>query len=102
MLRQKFDQQWSVRKTEVTEEEHSRILRLIKPANLTIDARLEGPTIAVEDMMRLERGDVLTFDFVADKPLDMLVNGKLKFRGQIVSSGRKKAFAIQHAYNVTD
>ena len=102
MLRQKFDQQWSVRKTEVTEEEHSRILRLIKPANITIDARLEGPTIAVEDMMRLERGDVLTFDFVADKPLDMLVNGKLKFRGQIVSSGRKKAFAIQQAYNVTD
>lgn len=102
MLRQKFDQQWSVRKTEVTEEEHSRILRLIKPAHLTIDARLEGPTIAVEDMMRLERGDVLTFDFVADKPLDLLVNGKLKFRGQIVSSGRKKAFAIQQAYKVTD
>ena len=102
MLRQKFDQQWSVRKTEVTEEEHSRILRLIKPANLTIDARLEGPTIAVEDMMRLECGDVLTFDFGADKPLYMLVNGKLKFRGQIVASGRKKAFAIQHAYNVTD
>ena len=102
MLRQKFDQQWSVRKTEVTEEEHSRILRLIKPANLTIDARLEGPTIAVEDMMRLDCGDGLTFDFVADKPLDMLVNGKLKFRGQIVASGRKKAFAIQHAYNATD
>lgn len=102
MLRQKFDQQWSVRKTEVTEEEHSRILRLIKPANLTIDARLEGPTIAVEDMMRLERGDVLTFDFVADKPLDLLVNGKLKFRGQIVSSGRKKAFAIQQAYHAMD
>ena len=102
MLRQKFDQQWSVRKTEVTEEEHSRILRLIKPANLTIDARLEGPTIAVEDMMRLDCGDVLTFDFVADKPLDMLVNGKLKFRGQIVASGRKKAFAIHHAYNAAD
>jgi len=29
-----LNQQWSVRKTEVTEDEHSRILRLIKPANL--------------------------------------------------------------------
>src|SRR5882724_10428542 len=83
MLRQKFDQQWSVRKTEVTEDEHSRILRLIKPANLSIDARLQGPTIAVEDMMRLDSGDVLMFDVVADKPLDLLINGKLKFRGQI-------------------
>ncbi len=102
MLRQKFDQQWSVRKTEVTEEEHSRILRLIKPANMSVDARLEGPTIAVEDMMRLERGDVLSFDFVAGKPLDLLVNGKLKFRGQIVANGRKKAFAIDQLYLATD
>jgi len=102
MLRQKFDQQWSVRKTEVTEEEHARILRLIKPANLTIDARLEGPTIAVEDMMRLEKGDVLTFDFPAEKPLDLLVNGKLKFRGQIVVTGRKKAFAVQQFYRAID
>ena len=42
MLRQKFDQQWSVRKTEVTEDEHSRILRLIKPASMTVDARLQA------------------------------------------------------------
>ena len=102
MLLGKFDQQWSVRKTEVTEDEHSRILRLIKPANLSIDARLQGPTIAVEDMMRLEKGDVLTFDFAAEKPLDMLVNGKLKFRGQIVTTGKKKAFSIQQPFRILD
>lgn len=102
MLRQKFDQQWSVRKTEVTEDEHSRILRLIKPASLHVDARLQGPTLAVEDMMRLECGDVLTFDYGADKPVDMLINGKLKFRGHIVSTGKKKAFAVQQAFKATD
>jgi flagellar motor switch protein FliM len=102
MLRQKFDQQWSVRKTEVTEDEHSRILRLIKPANMSIDARLQGQTIAVEDMMRLDNGDVLMFDVVADKPLDLLINGKLKFRGQIVSSGKKKSFAIHQPYRALD
>lgn len=42
MLRQKFDQQWSVRKSESTEEEQARILRLIKPAQLKFDARLQG------------------------------------------------------------
>ncbi|MEO8127869.1 MAG: flagellar motor switch protein FliM [Bryobacteraceae bacterium] len=102
MLRQKFDQQWSVRKTEVTEDEHARILRLIKPAKLTIDARLEGPTIQVEHMMMLACGDVLSFDYPADKPLHLLVNGKLKFRGQIFVSGRKKAFAIQQFYHAAD
>jgi len=31
MLRQKFDQQWSVRKTQATEKERARVLRLIRP-----------------------------------------------------------------------
>ena len=44
MLRQKFDQQWSVRKTQATEEEHARVLRLIRPAIIHLDARLQGPT----------------------------------------------------------
>jgi flagellar motor switch protein FliM len=102
MLRQKFDQQWSVRKTDVTEDEHSRILRLIKSASIHVDARLQGPTIAIEDMMRLESGDVLTFDYASEKPVDLLINGKLKFRGQIVSTGKKKAFAVQETFKVFD
>ena len=32
MLRHKFDQQWSVRKSQSTEQEQSRMLRLIRPA----------------------------------------------------------------------
>jgi len=46
MLRQKFDQQWSVRKTRATEEEHARVLRLIRPAIINLDARLQGPKMA--------------------------------------------------------
>src|SRR6266849_6523117 len=48
MLRQKFDQQWSVRNTEATEEEHARVLRLIRPATIHLDARLRGPSLGVE------------------------------------------------------
>src|SRR5271169_5298048 len=39
MLRHKFDQQWSVRKSQSTEEEQSRILRLIRPASIHLDGR---------------------------------------------------------------
>lgn len=95
MLRQRFDQQWSVRKTESTENEHARMLRLIKPAQMQIDARLEGPTLLVEDLLRLETGDILKFDYPAHKPLDLLINGTLKYHGQIVSTGRRRAFEIQ-------
>jgi flagellar motor switch protein FliM len=102
MLRHKFDQQWSVRKTEVTEDEHSRVLRLIKPATLSMDARLRGPTISFEDIMKLEDGDVLKFDYNLNRPVDLSVNGKLKFRGHVTTVGGKKAFAVQQLFSPAD
>jgi flagellar motor switch protein FliM len=94
MLRQKFDQQWSVRKTEMTEQEQHRTLRLLKPANLHFDARLEGPMLQLRDLLNLEPGDVLKFDYPMEKPVDLFVNGRLKYRGRVVSTGRKIGLAI--------
>lgn len=96
MLRQKFDQQWSVRKTRATEEEHARVLRLIRPAILHMDARLQGPTLTVEALLDLQEGDVLAFDYPVSRPLDITVNGRLKYQGEVVSTGRKRGFQIHH------
>lgn len=95
MLRQKFDQQWSVRKTEATEEEHVRVMRLIRPALLHLDARLQGPTMDVGTLLELAEGDVLAFDYPIEKPVDVMVNGKLKYRGEVVTCGRKRAFEVR-------
>lgn len=94
MLRPKFDQQRSVRRSGLTESEQARVLRLIRPAEIHMDARLQGPMLPVADLLRLEEGDVLTFDYPVDKPVDLLVNGRLKFKGKVVASGRKKAVEI--------
>lgn len=94
MLRQKLDQQWSARKTEATEDEHLRLFRLIKQAQLAIDARLQGPTLRVRDLLQLEDGQVLALDFPVAGRIDLLVNGKLKFQGEVVGAGRKRAFEI--------
>ncbi len=95
MLRQKFDQQWSVRKTVATETEHARVLRLVKPAMIRLDMRLRGPTLDVETLLGLEEGDVLAFDYSVNRPVDLLVNGALKYRVEAVSTGQKRAFQIQ-------
>src|SRR5437867_679722 len=63
MLRHKFDQQWSVRKSDSTESEQARILNLLKPTKLHLDARLEGPTLLVQDLLTVEPGHVLNFDY---------------------------------------
>jgi flagellar motor switch protein FliM len=102
MLRQKFDQQWSVRKTQATEDEHQRVLRLIKPAQMKLDGRLEGPTLRIEDLLQIEEGQILAFDYPVENPVDLLINGKLKFRGNIMSTGRKRAFHIQNPYEAGD
>jgi flagellar motor switch protein FliM len=95
MLRQKFDQQWSVRKTRATEEEHARVLRLIRPAIIHLDARLQGPTLSISTLLDLREGDVLEFDYPVNRPVDVIVNGKLKYRGEVVTSGRKRAFEVR-------
>ena len=99
MLRHKFDQQWSVRKSQSTEQEQARILRLVKPGTLHVDTRLEGPTLRVEDLMDLKIDDVLKFDYPVTRDLNLTLNGSLKYRGHIVTLGHKRAFEIDEVYN---
>ena len=94
MLAQRFDQQWTSRKSEATDSDHRRVLHLIRNAKMHIDTRLRGPTLSVEDLLRIEPGDVLTFDFPVTRPLDVIVNGRLKFKGVIVASGRKRSVEL--------
>src|SRR5262249_18525568 len=94
MLRQKFDQQWSVRKAHSTEADHQRLLQLVRRAKVRVDTRLEGPTLRMDSMLAMKAGDVLALDYPLDRPLDVTVNGKLKFRGEMVEAHRKRAVRI--------
>ena len=94
MMRQKFDQQWSVRKTLASEAEQARVLRILRAAGLTVEARLEGPTLNVRDLLSLSEGHLLTLDYPVERPVELLVNGAHKFAGQVVSTGKKRAFLV--------
>ena len=101
-LRQKFDHQGSSRKAQATEEEQARMLRLARQAMLHLDARLQGPTLGVETLLELKDGDIIAFDFPVDRPLDLLVNGRIKFHGDVVSVGRKLALHVQDKFLTTN
>ncbi len=94
MLRQKFDQQWSIRKTDSTEAEQRRILELLKPAGIRLDARLLGPTISMEALLNLAPGDVLSLNCPVDRPIVLQANGRSKYTGWLVSYRNKKGFEI--------
>lgn len=98
MLRQKFDQQWSVRKNRIGDAEQSKVLDLVQTADLNLEAALRGPTMPVESLLALQEGDLLVFDFPVRKPVDLLVNGVLKYRGEVVSNGRKRVFETRDPF----
>ena len=95
MMRHKFDQQWSVRRTHANEPEQMRILRVLREASLTVEARLEGPTLTVGNLLELTEGHLLTLDYPAGRAVEVLVNGSHRFAAQVVSTGRKRAFLIE-------
>jgi flagellar motor switch protein FliM len=94
MMRQKFDQQWSVRKSESTDSEQGRMLDLIRGSEIGVDVRMEGPTLAMKDLMALDQGDILVFDASIQKPLNCLLNGVAKFQGYISAGDQKLCFRV--------
>ena len=95
MMRQKFDQQWSVRKTHAREGEQVRFLSMLRDASLTVEARLEGMDLSVQNLLDLSEGNVVIFDRSVNSPVGLIVNGRLQYYGQIVSTATKRAFAIE-------
>ena len=95
MIGQKFEQQWALRKTDPTEFEQRRMLLLLQQANLGCEARMLSSHLTVRDLLDIEVGDCLKFDYLVEKNLDCLVNGIPKFRGQIIDHHNKRAFAVE-------
>ena len=79
MLIQKFDQQWTARKTASSEADQARVLKLIRPAMKNAggpDERSQGPP---GRSARCGAGDVLTFDYSIKREVDCITNGCIKF-----------------------
>jgi len=95
MMRHKFDQQWSVRKTHASEQEQARVLRALHQATLDVEARMEGPTLTIQDLLSLREGHLIAFDFPVERPVEVLVNGARKFTGHVVRTGKKRACQVE-------
>jgi flagellar motor switch protein FliM len=97
MMRQKFDQQWSVRKSESTGGEQERVLNLLRGSSIGLDVRLDGSSLFLKDLLSLEEGDVLILDSPMQKPLRCLFNGIPKLQGNVSSSDNKFRFTVRSA-----
>src|SRR5262249_5240787 len=87
--------QWSVRKTRASAEEQVRVMRLLRKAELSLEGRLEGPRITMRDLLKLEEGQLLVFDYSVQNPIELMVNGTNKYSADLVTTGRKRASQIE-------
>jgi flagellar motor switch protein FliM len=94
MMGQKFEQQWSIRRRADGHADHQRTQRLISQIPLSLDARIEGANLGVRDLLELEPGDVISLDIPAHRPVELKVNGRSKFRGEMVACGNKRGVLI--------
>jgi flagellar motor switch protein FliM len=97
MMRQKFDQQWSVRRAHTNASEQARVLHMLRDGTLRLEARLDGPTVTMRDLLGLSEGQLLTFDYPLERPVELLVNGTPKFTAQMVTTGRKRACLVENS-----
>ncbi len=93
-LRGKTNQNTTAKKRESSQNDHSRIMRLIPPANVEAEVRLAGPKLCLDNLLQLEPGYVLAFDHALNKEMDLVLNGQTKFLGHIVKTGNKLGFRI--------
>ncbi len=94
MMRQKFDQQWLLRKAASTDSEQMRVMKLIESAELQTEAVLTGPHMLLRDLIDLAEGDVVRLEFPMGRPLDLLLGGSKKYRGEMVNAGSRAAFQV--------
>ena len=94
MMRQKFDQQWSAHKSHANDQEQARFLERLREASITLEARLEGLAISVNDLLGLAEGNLVAFDRAMGCPIELLANGKRQYVGQVVSTGRRRGFLV--------
>ena len=101
MMRGKFSNQGTARRNRSNEADKTRMMELIQTSQLQVEARLCGPVLTLNELLNLERGDVLPFDYPVTRRLDCLVEGVLKYRGQVVNAGRRKALQVDELASET-
>jgi flagellar motor switch protein FliN/FliY len=70
-----------------------RSAALLKDVQVTLEFRLGEATISAQQLFSLHDGAVIELARAVDDPVDVLLNGKLIARGQLVAAGDQ--FGVQ-------
>ena len=72
--------------------------------NVSVDLALEvgRTTISVRDLLQLNQGSIIELDRLAGEPLDLLINGTLVARGEVVVVNEKYGIRLTDVISPTE
>ena len=94
MLRNRFDQQWNVRRQKTTGGEAARIFEVMRSVPLSLRGEIHGSSLTVDDLLKVSAGDVIELNERIGDPVYLCVGGVTKFAGRIVLRRGKRSFEI--------
>jgi len=95
VIRNRFDQQWSVRRHRAAGSEAEKILDLLRGAGIGASGEMRGSRLTVSELVNVAVGDVIALDQRVGDAVLFCVAGIPKFKGRIILKRGKKAFEIQ-------
>ncbi len=97
MLRHKFDQQSTTKRTVSPEIEAAIKQKVAEELTVDLDCAVVGSRIRLSDLLNLKAGDMVDLGIEFDRKGSLLVNGVPKFRGEVIVEGSKQALVIESA-----
>ena len=95
MMGQRFEQQWSIQRTTGSQQERHSMQALLKRVPLGVDTRLVGAKITVRDLLRLQQADVVSLDLPLRRLTELQINGKCKFKGEIIVVENRRGVLVR-------
>jgi flagellar motor switch protein FliM len=100
LLRNKFEQQWSMRRQKTSGNEAERLLELMKAVPVPLSSEIQDTKLTVDDVLNISVGDVIELNERVGDPISLCVGGIPKYLGNIVQRRGKRAFGILERYSV--
>ncbi|MFW6270419.1 MAG: flagellar motor switch phosphatase FliY [Bacillota bacterium] len=85
-----------------SEQAQPKNMELIKDVPLEVTVRLGKTKMTIKDILDLGEGSIIELDKLAGEPVDLLVNGKLIAKGEVVVIDENFGFRVKDIVNPLD
>jgi len=75
--------------------EEANISRAMLHADVQLDVWLTGVSLSLRDLVQLREGHIIKSDYPTERRVSCTLNGETGFKGQVVSTGHKRALLIE-------